>query len=81
MTKVADLEIKLIKTYRQIAHPVYKTLDKLHINPFGCKYTPSCSHYAEEAIKKYGVIKGSLMGTYRILRCNPFSKGGGDPVS
>lgn len=45
-----------------------------------CKYIPTCSQYALEAIKKHGAIKGSLLAAWRILRCNPFSKGGYDPV-
>jgi putative membrane protein insertion efficiency factor len=45
-----------------------------------CPYIPTCSEYAIEAIEKHGVIKGILMGTWRILRCNPFSHGGYDPV-
>ena len=44
------------------------------------KYIPSCSQYGLEAIEKYGVIKGGLLAAWRILRCNPFSKGGYDPV-
>ena len=45
-----------------------------------CRYYPSCSNYAYQAIYRYGVIRGGLMGTWRVLRCNPFSKGGFDPV-
>ena len=45
-----------------------------------CKYTPTCSQYAVEAIKKYGCIYGSCLAIWRILRCNPWSKGGYDPV-
>ena len=45
-----------------------------------CPYFPSCSQYGYEAIEKYGVIKGGLLALWRILRCNPFSKGGYDPV-
>lgn len=45
-----------------------------------CPYFPSCSQYGYEAIEKYGPIKGSLLAIWRILRCNPFSKGGYDPV-
>lgn len=45
-----------------------------------CPYFPSCSQYGYEAIEKYGVFKGSLLAIWRILRCNPFSKGGYDPV-
>lgn len=45
-----------------------------------CKFYPTCSHYAMEAIEKYGAFKGGFMALWRILRCNPFSKGGYDPV-
>jgi len=45
-----------------------------------CRFYPSCSHYGYQAIYKYGVIKGSWMATWRVVRCNPFSKGGFDPV-
>ncbi len=45
-----------------------------------CKFYPTCSQYSIEAIEKYGVLKGGLMSVWRILRCNPFSKGGYDPV-
>ena len=45
-----------------------------------CPYVPSCSQYGLEAIQKYGCIKGGFLAVWRILRCNPFSKGGYDPV-
>lgn len=45
-----------------------------------CKYYPTCSEYTKQAIEKYGVIKGLALGIYRILRCNPWSYGGYDPV-
>ena len=45
-----------------------------------CKYYPTCSQYMKQAVTKYGVIKGGIKGTWRILRCNPFSKGGYDPL-
>ena len=45
-----------------------------------CIYTPTCSSYTYQAIEKYGVLRGSIMGFFRILRCNPFAKGGFDPV-
>lgn len=45
-----------------------------------CKYYPSCSEYTKQAIEKYGALKGGIIGAKRILRCNPFSKGGYDPL-
>ena len=45
-----------------------------------CKYYPTCSQYGLEAIEKYGALKGGVLAVWRILRCNPFSKGGDDPV-
>ncbi len=45
-----------------------------------CKYYPTCSNYAVEAIKTHGAFKGFFLSIWRILRCNPFSKGGFDPV-
>ena len=45
-----------------------------------CPYFPTCSQYGLEAVEKYGAIKGGFMALWRILRCNPFSKGGYDPV-
>lgn len=49
-------------------------------NGINCKFYPTCSDYAIEAINKYGVIKGGTKSIIRILRCNPFSKGGYDPL-
>lgn len=45
-----------------------------------CKFNPTCSQYTYLAIEKYGVLKGSMLGMKRILKCNPWSKGGLDPV-
>jgi len=56
---------------------------KKHISPVlpnSCRFYPTCSEYAIEAINKFGVLKGSIKSIYRILRCNPFNKGGYDPV-
>ena len=63
--------IKLIKFYRKRISPM--TLPR-------CKYIPTCSQYAIEAIEKYGAFKGGFLALWRILRCNPFSKGGFDPI-
>ncbi len=56
---------------------------KKHISPYRrpcCKYVPTCSEYALEAYEKYGFFKGTRLAVWRILRCNPFSKGGYDPL-
>jgi putative membrane protein insertion efficiency factor len=45
-----------------------------------CRFYPTCSHYGYHAIYKYGLIKGGLMAVWRVLRCNPFNRGGFDPV-
>ena len=45
-----------------------------------CRYHPSCSNYFYDAVKKYGLFYGGLKGFYRVIRCNPFSRGGFDPV-
>ena len=58
---------------------VYKAM----ISPFlppACRFEPTCSEYARQAIEKYGALKGTWMGLKRILRCQPFCKGGHDPV-
>lgn len=50
------------------------------MKPKSCRFYPTCSQYALDAIKKYGVLKGGIMALWRILRCNPFNPGGYDPV-
>ena len=49
-------------------------------HPGCCRYSPTCSEYAKEAIIRFGPFKGSALAIWRILRCNPFSRGGFDPV-
>lgn len=69
-----NLLIKLIKTYQK---HISKWLKSKNIN---CKFYPTCSEYTKQAIEKYGAGKGLILGIFRILRCNPFSKGGYDPL-
>ena len=64
--------IGLIKFYR-------KYISGMKTTPT-CKFIPTCSEYGIEAIEKYGALKGGFLTIWRILRCNPFSKGGYDPV-
>jgi uncharacterized protein len=49
--------------------------------PRRCKFEPTCSAYAVEAVRTYGPLRGVLLAAWRLLRCNPFSHGGHDPVS
>lgn len=48
--------------------------------PRRCRYEPTCSAYAVQAVRRYGVLKGLILAVWRLLRCNPFSDGGYDPV-
>lgn len=63
--------IYLIKFYKKYISPRKSTK---------CPYYPSCSDYGLEAVIKYGAVKGGFLALWRIIRCNPFSKGGYDPV-
>lgn len=63
--------IGLIRLYRRYISP---------LKPPCCRFTPSCSAYAIEALQKRGLFAGSILMIWRILRCNPFCKGGYDPV-
>lgn len=65
------LLVLLIKSYQKCISP---------LKPPSCRFYPTCSQYALEAIEKYGAIKGSLMTVRRILKCHPFNPGGYDPV-
>jgi uncharacterized protein len=58
---------------------VYKVLVSPFLPP-ACRFEPTCSEYAREAVEKYGALRGTWMGVKRILRCQPFCKGGHDPV-
>jgi len=63
--------ISIIKIYQKNISPLF---------PPSCRYYPSCSEYSIKAINKFGVVKGTVKAIWRILRCNPFSKGGFDPI-
>ena len=69
-----NILIKLIEWYQK---NISAWLEYKNIR---CKYYPTCSEYTKQAIIKYGALKGSMLGIFRILRCNPFSKGGYDPL-
>lgn len=66
-----SIMILIIKAYRKYISPLKKPC---------CRFYPTCSQYALDAVSKYGVLKGSFMSVKRILRCNPFNQGGYDPV-
>lgn len=68
---VAHLLIRLVRGYQRYISPLL---------PDSCIYSPTCSEYALEAIIKYGAVRGSWLALKRILRCNPFCRGGYDPV-
>ena len=61
----------LVRAYQLVLSPWLQT---------GCRYEPTCSHYAEQAVRRHGVVRGLGLATWRLLRCNPWSKGGYDPV-
>lgn len=74
MKKIA---IGVIKGYKILVSPI---LDRIFGSGNVCRYTPTCSEYAIQAIEKYGVIKGGFLAIKRIISCNPLSKGGHDPL-
>ena len=60
-----------IRVYRRLLSPIL---------PQRCKYYPSCSAYAVQAIEEFGILRGLVLASWRLLRCNPWSHGGHDPV-
>jgi len=71
MLRVRDVAAGAIRIYQKTISPIL---------PPVCRFEPSCSEYFRQALLKKGFFKGSLLGAYRILRCNPFCRGGRDPV-
>ena len=65
-----DALILLLRAYRRYVSP---------LKPPTCRYVPTCSEYSIQALQKYGLLKGTAKSVWRVLRCNPFSKGGYDP--
>ena len=61
-----------VKLYRKYLSPLKPTPT--------CRFTPSCSQYAIDAVREWGIVLGTVLTLFRIVRCNPFSKGGDDPV-
>jgi len=64
----------LFKAYKKLISPLIH-----YFFNGGCRFYPTCSDYVQQSIKKYGLLKGCLKGAKRIIRCNPFNKGGYDP--
>ena len=64
--------IGAVRVYQRAISPLF---------PRRCKYHPTCSAFAVQAIRSYGILRGSVLASWRLLRCNPFSHGGYDPVS
>jgi uncharacterized protein len=69
---VRTLLIAPIRAYQRWISPMF---------PRRCKYHPTCSEYAVQAVQRYGMLRGTVLAAWRVLRCNPFSHGGYDPVS
>ena len=72
MSAVRAVVLAPIRFYQRFISPLL---------PRRCKYHPTCSAYAVQAIESYGILRGSVLAAWRLLRCNPFSDGGYDPVS
>jgi len=68
---IRSLLILLVKLYRRLVSPIL---------PPACRFYPSCSAYALEALEKHGALRGGLLALARLLRCHPFHPGGLDPV-
>ncbi|HEX9437546.1 MAG TPA: membrane protein insertion efficiency factor YidD [Candidatus Limnocylindria bacterium] len=66
-----DALLWILRWYKRAVSPML---------PPACRYTPTCSEYAMEAIERYGAVRGSLLALRRVLSCHPFARGGYDPV-
>lgn len=77
MKKIMLFLIKFYQKYFSFDSGFFK---RLFLTDKACRFTPTCSEYTHQAVKKYGIIAGSAKGVSRILRCNPFNRGGFDPL-
>jgi uncharacterized protein len=77
---VSYFTIKMIRLYQRTLSFDHGLLKFYYPHGF-CRFSPTCSEYAIAALEKYGFIKGGLKASWRILRCNPWNKGGIDPVN
>ncbi len=68
---IRRLVVAPIVAYRRVVSPLL---------PRRCRYEPSCSAYAEQAVREFGILRGLVLAGWRLLRCNPWSHGGFDPV-
>jgi uncharacterized protein len=69
---IRSLAVGVLRVYQRAISPAF---------PRRCKYHPTCSEYAVQAVRGYGLMRGSVLAAWRLLRCNPLSHGGYDPVS
>jgi len=67
-----NLVLRILRAYKRLISPML---------PVACKYVPTCSDYAVEAVERFGILRGGSMAAWRVLRCNPFVRGGVDPVA
>lgn len=75
----SQIAVKILKIYQKTFSFDHGILKFLYPNGF-CRFYPTCSDYAIQAIEKYGLIKGGGKAVWRVLRCNPFNPGGLDPL-
>jgi putative membrane protein insertion efficiency factor len=71
MSTLRAVAVAPIRLYRRVISPAL---------PRRCKYEPTCSAYAEQAVREYGILRGLVLAGWRLLRCNPWSYGGYDPL-
>jgi len=71
MRRLRSIALAPILLYQRVISPAL---------PRHCKYEPTCSQYAVDAVRRYGILRGLVMAGWRLLRCNPWSHGGFDPV-